>query len=208
MNSFVSTRALIAITLIIFANDACHADLMIQFKQAGGEVELSWAGTGTSAATTDTTLEFDAFSGPIFNTTGVFNLSTTLTMSVDGAAPFSLPSFLNKLEVTSANSFRIFSDDGGFDSGQPLIIGKLYNALELLDPMGSKLVVQGLNPSDINAGTYTSTSGDSAAFGAVSLSVSGAATVPEPKTIASCMLLLTLGCAMRLRAARPKQTCC
>lgn len=208
MNSFVSIRAFLAITLFVFANDTCRADLMIQFKQTGGGVELSWAGTGTSAATTDTTLEFDAFSGSIFNTTGVFDLSNTLAMSVDGADPFSLPSFLNKLEITSANSFRIFSDDGGFDSGKPLIIGKLYTALELLDPMGSKLVVQGLNPSDINVGSYTSTSGDSAAFGAVSVSVSGAAAVPEPKTIASCMLLLTLGCALRLHSARPKQTCC
>ena len=169
-----------AILLPLFTSARARADLIIDLLQVGtNEVQISWSGSGTLAANTDTVLDFTAFSGSPFGVTGSFGLTAELALNVDG-----FPSLYNRIVLTSGNGFQLLHTDDLLSPS--LSTGSAYEGLASVtsggDPEFAK--IKSLSFASLTPGTYISSSGDSAAFGTVTLNVSTASVaVPEPSQV-------------------------
>ena len=194
---------LVAAVLVLFANVA-QANLVVTLQEvSGGNVEISWSSNMTVISDTDggpSQLHFDDLSGSPFSVdAGIaggggteFILSSDLTLSgtdiSDGGAPYTKS--YGRLTLISNNMGSKDLRLEGAGAASVIETGDTY-ALS-----SGSAIVNGLNFSDLNVGTYSSTMGDSGVFGSMTLVVSA---VPEP----SAFLFGTVVClAASLRRKR------
>lgn len=164
------------------------ADLIINLTQAGsGGVAISWSGSGQLSAGIGDTIELNDFSGNPFAAAVTANIDTDLRLDF-GPSEETLNDF---------NLFDVFVlTDVGADTTDLQFRGDFLNSLtrgtfySFQNPPGaSPNLLAGLNYAALTPGTYSSTRADSSAFGSVTLNIAAAA-VPEPATLAGCLLSL------------------